>query len=156
MRDSIWKNADGLEVGFGSRDTRNLLAGTIETKGQRRQVELEVYFSKDSKEASVRGAVIPAGATVLSAHLNVKEAFVGGTSVAVGVINTDGTSAVAGGLVTATQGAVASLTKGASIVGTGATKGTIAAAPLNLTTTFVGTFTAGRASVLVEYIMPSA
>lgn len=156
MRDSIWKNEDGLEVGFGSRDSRNLEAGTIETKGQRRQIEQEIYFDADSTEASVRSAVIPAGATILGSHLNVREAFLGGTSVSVGVIGTDGDAAVVEGLVDATAGAVANLTKDASIEGAGASVGTVAETPLNITYALTGTFTEGHGSVFVEYIMPSA
>lgn len=156
MRDYVWVNNDGLEVGFGRRDTKNLEAGSIETKGQVRQLELEVFFDEDSTAASVKNAVIPAGAVVTSATLYVREAFVGGTSVSVGTIKLDNTGAAASALVTATNGAIADLTAGAVVKGTGALVGAATADNINVTYATTGTFSAGHATVLIEYIQPSA
>lgn len=156
MRDYVWKNADGLEIGFGRRDTKNLEAGAIEVKGQVRQVELEIYFDKDNTTASVKNAVLPVGAVVSAATLYVREAFAGGTSVTVGTIKTDGTGAVTDNLVKPAAAATASLTKGAVIEGAGNLVGATVADALNITYATTGTFTAGRATLLVEYIHPSA
>lgn len=156
MRDNYWVNADGLRVGFGTANTRNELAGTIETKGRVRQVELKVFFDKDVTDADVRSAVIPAGAVVLSAKTVVKTAFAGGTSIAVGTVTTDNVTADVDALVTATQGAVANLTLNAVIDGTGALVGETTAEAVNLTYATTGSFTAGEATVFVEYVMPAA
>lgn len=156
MRDNVWINADGLEVGFGRRDTKNLEAGSIEVKGQVRQVELEIYFDEDNATASVKNAVVPAGAVVVGATLQVSTAFAGGTSVKVGTISTDGVTIDDDSLITPTAGAVANLTAGAVLKGAGAAVGATVAEPTNITYELTGTFTAGRATLLVEYIQPSA
>lgn len=156
MRDNVWINADGLEVGFGRRDTKNLEAGSIEVKGQVRQVELEVYFDGDNAAASVKSAVIPVGAVIVGATLQVSTAFAGGTSVQVGSISTDGDTIDTDAFITASAGAVANLTAGAVLEGAGAAVGTTVTHPTNITYTLTGDFTAGRGTLLVEYIQPSA
>lgn len=157
MRDAVWKNADGLEVGFGRSNTKNLQAGSIEVKGQVRQLELEVYFDEANTGASAKNAVLPVGAVVLSATVYVKQAFVGGTALNVGTIKNDGSGAAATALVTATESAVANLTAGAVIKGAGALIGaTVATDPVQITCAPTGSHTAGRATVLIEYIQPSA
>lgn len=156
MRDSVWKNVDGLEVGFGRRDTKNQEAGSIEVKGQVRQVELEIYSDKSATTASVKNAVIPVGAVIVGATLQVSTAFAGGTSVQVGSISTDGTVIDTDAFITPAAGAVANLTAGAVLEGAGAAVGTTVTHPTNITYTLTGTFTAGRGTLLVEYIQPSA
>lgn len=156
MRDSLWINKDGLEVGFGRRDTKNLEAGSIEVKGQVRQVELEVYSDESVTTASVKNAVIPAGAVIVGATLQVSTAFAGGTSVKVGTISTDGVAIDDDAFITPTAGAVANLTAGAVLKGAGAAVGTTVTKPTNVTYELTGTFTAGRGTLLVEYIQPSA
>lgn len=153
MRTNTWTNADGLVVGFGRANTRNPEAGVIETKGNLRQVELEVYYDMDAATANVKSAVIPAGAVITAATITVSEAFVGGTSISVGTIGTDGTAADADAIDTALT---AALTKDAVLVADGAAIGAVVGADVNLTFATTGTFTAGRASVFLEYIMPSA
>lgn len=153
MRSNTWTNADGLVVGFGRADTRNIEAGAIETKGNVRQIELEVHYDLDATTANVKSAVIPAGAVITSATISVSEAFVGGTSVSVGTIGTDGTGADADAIDSVLT---AALTEGAVVAADGAAVGAMVAADVNLTFATTGAFTAGRASVFVEYIMPSA
>lgn len=156
MRDYVWKNADGLEIGFGRRDTKNVEAGTIEVKGQVRQLEVEMYFDEANTTASAKNAVIPKGAVVVSATVYVKEAFVGGTALTVGTILKDGTGAAATAFVTATEAAVANLGAGKVITGAGALVGKTTATDVQVTATPTGTHTAGRATVLIQYIQPSA
>lgn len=99
---------------------------------------------------------IPAGARILSATLAVTKAFLGGTSLAVGLEKADGTVIDADGLVTDVNGALANLGAGAFVDGSGALVG--AAAGLAnagiLTVVATGTFTAGEATLEVEYQMP--
>lgn len=156
MRNEYWVNADGLRVGFGTANTRNELAGGVETKGRVRQMEMKIFFDKDVTDADVRNAVIPAGAIVLSAKTIVREAFVGGTAVTVGTVTTDGVTSDADALITATAGAVANLTANAVIEADGALAGEATASAVNLTYATTGSFTAGEAVVLVEYVMPAA
>lgn len=156
MRQATWTNKDGLSVGFGPRDTRNIEAGSVEVKGQVRQLEQDIFWNVANTGASARKAVIPAGAIIKSATLITDEAFVGGTAVSVGTIKTDGTGAAATAVVTATEGAIANLTAGNVVVGAGALIGAATANPVQITYTLTGTFTAGKATLLIEYIHPAA
>lgn len=154
MRANTWTNADGLEVFFGTANTKNAEAGSIETKGRVRQVELKSYYDMDVTEADVKTAVIPAGAHILSANLVVTEAYAGGTSIDFGTITTDGVTADADALIAAV--ATASLTDNAVVVGAGALVGAVTAEDINLTYEHTGTFTAGESVLIVEYVMPAA
>lgn len=156
MRKNYTVNSDGLMVGYGPADTRNELAGGIETKGRVRQVSMTVYYDKDVTAEDMRGATIPAGATILSADAVVVEAFTGGTSIEVGTIGTDGSSADANALITATEGATANLTANAVVTGAGALVGAVTTADVNLTSATTGSYTAGKAVVTIEYVMPAA
>lgn len=156
MRQSTWINKDGISVGFGPRDTRNIEAGSIEVKGQVRQLEQDIYWNVANTGASARKAVIPAGAIIKSATLITNEAFAGGTSLSVGTIKADGTGAAATALVTATEGAIANLTAGNVVAGAGALVGKATANPVQVTYTLTGTFSAGKATLLIEYIHPAA
>lgn len=154
MRKTTWTNADGLVIGFGTQDTVTLEAGEIHTKGRVRQVEMEIYHDQDVTDESVFNCVIPAGALIRSANMVVSEAFAGGTSVSVGVIGTDGNNADADALIAATN--TASLTANADITGAGAQVGNVLANDVNITYATAGSFTAGRATLLVEYVIASA
>lgn len=156
MRSNTWTNADGLVVGFGTRDTVNVEAGTVQTKGRVREVEMEVYYDEDQSGTSVKQVQIPAGALIRRAVLTVDTAFAGGTSLQVGIIRPDGTTADTDALITAAQGATANLTANAAITGEGSSVDQVLRDPQTLTVTRTGTFTAGKGTVLVEYVQPSA
>lgn len=156
MRSEYWVNADGLTIGQGPANTKNVEAATIETKGNVRSIEMEVYFDEDGSTASMKKAVLPAGARVLSAAMVVSTAFTGGTAITVGTITADGLTADADALVTATEGAVANLTANAVVTGAGVLAGKVVTSDVQVTYTRTGTFTAGRGSVVIEYVMPSA
>lgn len=153
MRSNTWTNADGLRVFFGRADTKNAEAGAVETKGKVRQISMDLHYDLEKTEADVKSAVIPAGARIISAVAVVDTAFAGGTSVAVGTITTDGVTADADAVVTDTEAALANLTAGAVITGAGALIGATTSADVNLTYTTTGTFTAGKATLLVEYVL---
>lgn len=94
---------------------------------------------------------LPAGSRVLSAKLIVQEDFVGGTSLAVGTSQPDGTVIDADGLVAATV--TATLVDGAYVDGAGAQVGAATGLTTDacVTVTAVGTYTAGEATLVVEY-----
>jgi hypothetical protein len=97
--------------------------------------------------------VIPAGATIVSARLIVDTAFSGGTSYTVGLQTAAGTAIDDDGFLTAAQLAVASLTDGKVIVGSGALVGTtIGATAGELVVIASGTFTAGAGRIILEYV----
>ena len=150
-RKSTWTNADGLVVGFGPNFAERNVAGVLETDGVVKEARLAITFQ--SSGATVD---LPAGSVVQDVVMKVGTAWVGGTDVQVG----DGSDA--DGWVSATQGATASLTAGATIraagayaIGDAATNrglGKVYAAADTLDVAFAGTFTAGTADIIVRYI----
>jgi len=150
-RQSTWANADGLIVGFGGNYPERNIAGVYDTDGAVKEAVLQITFQSS-------GAVIPipAGSSVMDVSLLVGTAWVGGTKVEIG----DATDP--DGWISATQGATASLTAGATIraagayaIGDAATNKGLAkvyAAATDITATITGSFTAGKATVVVRYI----
>lgn len=100
---------------------------------------------------------LPVGARVLSAKLKVTTAFAGGTDLTVGLSQPDGTVIDADGLVTATEGAVANLAANKFVDGVGALIGDTDGQTTKsmVVVTANGTFTAGEATLVVEYEIPN-
>lgn len=153
-RASTYTNADGLIVGFGNNFPERNDAGVNEVDGNDKSAQLNITF-QSTFGASGAKVEIPANSIVKNVYMKVGTAWVGGTSLAFG--DASGT----GSWITATQGATASLTAGVPIQAQGAyaftsTEGQLTpkvyAAATNLYITAVGTFTAGTATIYVEYV----
>lgn len=147
---------DGVRYHHGPRFTEKKASASVSTYGVAK--ELVVNFDYENlPNAVLLDSVyekLPAHCFVEKVILQVGEAWVGGTSLAVELSNGDtGAVLVADGLVTAAQGATANLGANAVIVGAGATVGAgIGAVPAHLRVTAVGTYTAGTAKLIVRYI----
>lgn len=154
MRGNTWTNADGLVVEFGTRDLVNLEAGVQHAKGNTKEIEMDLYFNQAVTALQPKAAQLPAGAVITSARVLVEDAFVGGTNIQIGLDDVDGLGADltdADALVAATV--TANLTAGASIEGAGVrVDGTALEEDCFLTYTIAGTYTAGQARLVVEYI----
>jgi hypothetical protein len=115
---------------------------------------VEVVFDYDDlpTAGAEMEALIPAYSLIKSAYLQVITPFAGGTSYNIGLAQTNGTAVDADGLFAAI--ATASLTPaGKWNAGTGALVGAgIGANPCVITVAATGTFTAGKARLVVEYI----
>ena len=150
-RKSTWTNADGLVVGFGPNYPERNEAGVIETDGVVKEARLAITY-----QSSGATVALPAGSVVMDVVMKVGTAWAGGTDVQVG----DGSDA--DGWMSATQGAVANLTAGATVraagayaIGDAATNsglGKVYASADTLDVAFTGTFTAGTADIFVRYI----
>ena len=150
-RQSTWTNADGLVVGFGPNYPERNVAGVIETDGVVKEARLAITY-----QSSGATVALPAGSVVLDVVMKVGTAWVGGTKVEVG----DGGDA--DGWISATQGATANLTAGATIraagdyaIGDAATNkglGKVYASADTLDVAITGSYTAGTADVFVRYI----
>lgn len=150
-RKSTWTNADGLVVGFGPNYAERNVAGVLETDGVVKEARLAITHLSSGANVD-----LPAGSVVLDVVMKVGTAWVGGTKVEIG----DGSDA--DGWVSATQGATANLTAGASIVAAGAYAigdaatnrglGKVYASADTLDVTITGTYTAGTADIFVRYI----
>lgn len=175
----MWTNADGLQVRFGQDwvdpALRKNRAGSLRVAGARKQIEVDVdlkylptgvNFSADlnndgTKDGFYNGDVsIPANSSITDVFLVMGEGAVGGTSIAVGLFQANGTAISATGLITATAGVTANMALGDRINGDGAftaaTAGTngIGANRGFIGITTVGTFTAGKGRLVIEYIDP--
>lgn len=153
-RAASWTNSDGLVVGFGANIPERQAGGVVDMDGYDRVATLAVTYAS-TFGASGAKITIPANSIVRNVYMKVGTAWVGGTSLAFG--DAGGT----GSWITATQGAQASLTAGVAIQAlggyawvTGESQQTpkVYAAATDLYFTVVGTFTAGSATVVVEYV----
>ena len=150
-RASSWTNADGLIVGFGANIPERNVSGVYEHDGAVKEAHLAITY-----QSSGANIDLPAGAVVLDVVLKVGTAWAGGTDVQLG----DGTDP--DGWISATQGAVANLTTGATVraagayaIGDAATNrglGKVYASADTLDVAFTGTFTAGTATIVVRYL----
>lgn len=153
-RQSTWTNADGLIVGFGNNYPERNEAGVNEVDGNDKSAQLNITYQSTSGASGAKISV-PAGSIVKNVYMKVGTAWVGGTSL------TFGDATTAAGWITATQAATANLTAGAAIQAQGAyaftaTEGQLPpkayAAATDLYITVAGTFTAGSATIYVEYV----
>ncbi len=87
---------DGLEVGYGTRNSANAEGGNVHTKGRTKQLEVNLDFrampTAQAVAVSTKNARIPAGSVVRSARLAVDEVFATTTSLDVGLKQLDGTA----------------------------------------------------------------
>lgn len=155
-RGNTWINSDGLEVGFGVRDSKNENAATIQTTGNIVLWQFPLDYDQvdiiGTDVPSSKSVPIPANATILRGNLRVTTAFAGGTNVNLGLMNSAGTAIDADGLDAAV--ATAALTAGAVVTFDGALIGTRIAADGYFGVTYSGTYTAGAGIVTVEFELP--
>lgn len=173
-----WTNADGLQVRFGSdwasAALRKNRIGSLNSYGATKELQMDfdlsaiaagtTSFSADlNNDGTLDGFYagdvhIPANASITEAYLVFGEAAAGGTSITVGLYQEDGTAIDADGLVTATEGVIANMTKGDRIVGAGALIADASGdAGIGANAGFVGistvgTFTAGRGKLVIRYV----
>lgn len=151
MRNNTWTNADGLVVGFGTRDTVNTEAGSIHSVGNTKELHMDLHALHAVTTRQPKSVVIPAGSVITSARVLVDTAFTGGTNLQIGTADLDGGNADTDMLVATTV--TANLTANATIEGAGvAVDGAMSTADRFITFTTAGTFTAGQARLVVEFI----
>ena len=181
MAASAWQNADGLNVkthGAYDSDVRNYFnrARTVKTFGPIKTLVMDIdlelvgasttWFPADLNNNGTNDGVtdeemfIPQGSTVLSARGFTKEIAAGGTSFTLGTYTKAGATTDADGLINATNGAIANMGAiGEFIIGTGdqladATGEVGLASDGYLAVTTSGTYTAGKLTVIIEYVPP--
>lgn len=158
-RGNTWTNADGLVVGFASRDTHNVEDSVVHSMGRIKQAELRIDASTVAGLATATAPTsksfeIPTGAAIKSATMIVTESFDALTSIVVGTKGSDGVTEDDDGLIASTLLAV--LIAGATIEGAGAqVAGVITDEPLYVSLDITGAApTVGEATLLIEYIEP--
>ena len=164
---SQWYNEDGLRVLFEAEQAAPSTpsAAVVSTFGAKSQMVIDINYdnlpaettdtNNDGTNDGWSGAdpYIPAGSYITSATLIVETAFAGGTSYNFGLSEIDGTVIDADGLdaavATAALGANDVVAMDGALVGGAAT---IGAANGYLKVAATGTFTAGKAKLVIEYI----
>ena len=145
------ENSAGINVvnHYGPRDTDASKGGQAKSTGQIKRAEWQFDYSDLPTYGSTNlQFAIPANATIVSSKWITGTAWAGGTSLNVGLYQGDGTVIDADGL----DAAITPTTAGAVIDGNGALVGaTIGANAGELTVAATGTYTAGTATVIVEY-----
>lgn len=159
-RQATWVNEDGLEVGFGTRDSKNPHLATVQTEGNVEIASMVLDYDTLPAAAgtapSVKSFAVPADSVITRAYLRVTTAFTSGgtTTLNVGFVNAAGTAIDQDGLDAAI--AKAALTDGAVIEMDGALVGdNIGDADGYISTsTGSGPWTAGQAVLTIEYVRP--
>jgi hypothetical protein len=146
-----WTNADGLTVLLHGEQGEVREGGvTADPMFKTLIVDIDLTAARTVKP---NDAYIPAGSFIKSATLVAKTAAAGGTSINFGLATKAGTAIDADGIDAAV--AAAALGANKAVVCDGALVGgtaTVGAADAYVTTANTGTFTAGVAKLVIEYI----
>ena len=170
---SSWYNADGLNIEFGRTNTRKSNRPQyVKSFGATHEIHIPFDLSElaagtafpvdrdndGTTDGFHTGSVaIPDQAYIESAEIYMTDtAAAGGTSLAVGLYQEDGTAIDADGLVTAANGATANLTANAKVTGSGADVGTGVTERNFIALVVAGTFTAGIGTVVIKYTLPQS
>jgi len=150
-----WDNFDGLKVKFGEeRSDKNPKGANAVQATHHMTVSVDIVNGNHAlTDVSEWDAYIPASSYITKATLVVTEAFVGGTNVTIGLAETDQSIIDADGidatiLTAALVADKAVLCDGALVGGTAG----IGAASAVVYVTSTGTYTAGKADLVIEYI----
>jgi len=154
---NYWRNNDGLNVRFNTRDSQDgsKRPGEMNTRRKERPLRLEFQHGRypGPREDDVGLVKIPAGSYILRAYLLVDEAWVDGTSLQVNLVQDDGTEVDDEGIFTAAELATAELTAGAVIEADGGSSiGAVVDEDAYLEVEATGTYTAGTAELVVEFM----
>ncbi len=161
-----WQNDDGLTVRFGqdqARETKSLMAPAAGVGPVRYMVvdinfdDLPTFTTDLNNDGTNNGfsdqdAYIPTGSYIKSASLIVETAFAGGTSYNIGLYNAAGSAIDADGIDAGV--ATAALAADLAVACDGALVGgtALVTSDAYLVVAATGTFTAGKAKLVIEYI----
>ena len=156
-----WTNTDGLVVGFGTRGVETTYSAKVPEKGVEEKIVMRIY-GPDLADVTVSGQlvhapVIPAGAFIKSAYLQVDTAFVGASAVLdIGVYKAVDNAAVADDGIDAAI-ATATLIADYDVACDGSLVGTELAFASKLAASYdTAAFTDGKATLIVTYVNPQA
>ena len=155
-----YTNADGMQVQYGEQAVA--VVGGTDAPSKRLVVAFDYAnlpsFTADLNNDGTKNgffggdANIPAGAFITNAYIVVTTAFAGGTSYNIGLYNAAGSALDADGIDAAV--ATAALAANKAVVCNGASvRGTVTEAAAGyVVIAATGTFTAGAAKLVIEYI----
>lgn len=158
-------NADGLNQRYGTPRNTDALPGRQQSYNGMKTIEFDFTFDNypvvqsdldgDGNADGFTGndVYIPAGSFITAGYIMVEDGFAGGTSWNMGLREVDGTSIDVDGLDAAV--AAADLSAGDAVVMDGALVGgtsTVGSDNAYVVFTPTGTFTAGKAKVVLQYL----
>lgn len=162
---ATWTNDDGLVVRYGqdqARETQSLMAKTVANPYNYMVVDINYddlpTFTTDANndgtnEAfSDQDAYIPAGSYITRATLIVETAFAGGTTYDIGLYNQAGSVIDANGIDAAVAVAVMDASMAVDCDGQLVATQDLITADAYLVVAATGTYTAGKAKLVIEYI----
>jgi hypothetical protein len=162
---SIWTNSDGLYVGFGRRAVETnsaavVCAGDGQTRTAILKINAPTLQSSPTGKELANAVVIPSGANIKAVRVVVHTAFAGGTSLSIAGYTTadvaDSATGFLNAVLTATLAAGYDNTYTAAGAGAGGGYlATLLASTVKIVPTGAGTFTAGVATVTIEYETPA-
>lgn len=157
-------DGNGLNVWYGPRKVGSQigLPGEVKNTGMVKTVVIDFTYDSLPTYSLTNAAdlVIPVNSLILSARLEVLTVFAGGTSLAVG-LNRNGlvTAIDADGLITDANCGLTAIddSVGERVIGTGALVGAVSDATYDaqVVVAATGTFTAGKARLVIEFIPKS-
>jgi len=150
---SIEQTSTGVRKNYGPRSVEDKAPARTQKHGEVN--EIVVHFNYDdlpaASEVDALILEIPENSFILSSHTHVTAAWVGGTSLTLGLQKPDGTEIDNDGFDAAVL--TAALVNKAWIVNDGALVGaTIGADAGQIVASVVGTYTAGSAKLVVRYL----
>ena len=158
-RKTNWTNADGLVVGFGTRKVETTYSAKETGSGVEEKVVMRIrgadLADSDVTAQLVHAPVIPAGAFIKSAYLQVDTAFEGTNAVLdIGLYKaSDGTAVDDDGIDSAI--ATATLVAHYDVACDGAEVGKEQAYACKVAASYdTAAFTAGEATLIVTYVQP--
>lgn len=163
MKSSYWTNNDGLVIGFGAQTSEAKRGGKCDTDGNIEEHVIE--FGYGDLPTGVLGSdgsylPIPANAVPVDAYLEVIEAFAGGTSYDMDLVDSTGAAIGSGtdklwdALALADINAIGKRSVSSTHAGTnsGNALNVALASAGTLKVTAAGTFTAGKARIVIRYM----
>lgn len=155
-----WTNNDGLFIQFGTSKAVPTTMGDYQSPGEWRDIEFTANLATGNPLATAgtyimgNTTMLPTGVFIESVNYSVETAGAGGTSISVGTMRADRTTAISNTNLSAAV-ATASLTAGANVtVFTGGIVGTTTSFPdgfAYITATTIGTYTAGSVKFRIRY-----
>jgi len=143
MRDYVWLNDDGLQVGFGPRNTINADAGEVHVKGIVKQIKCDINAEDLGDNVHQKMMEVPAESVMRKATFICNEAF--DAPIEIGTYGTDNVVIAADGILAATTPLLGDVV---DCLGTQMNL-TLAADSIALAT---GAATVGRGQLLIEYV----
>ena len=155
-----WTNNDGLTIRFGNEMAVAANVGMVQADGMTNKMAIEIEWGEQDAVGTAKtvetteSTAIPSGVHVVSATLNVVEAFTsaGAATLDLGLVKSDGTAYDADGIDAAIAKAV--LIEGAVVACDGAVVNGVALTEKVYPSFTVGTaaLTAGKALLEIEYL----